>query len=277
MLQRYISVTLGAVIAAVGLEFFLVPNNLIDGGIVGLSIISGTLAGLPIGIFLILLNLPFIYLGYKKLGRSFAVASIYGIVVLAIATYLMHSISIATTEPILAAVFGGAIVGLGVGLVIRFGGTLDGTEIVAILVDRRSPFSIGEIIMFMNLFIIGSAGFVFGWDEAMYSLIAYFVAYKVVDAAVEGLDESKSVWIISKEYSKIGAALQEGLGRKITYVNGERVPGVVSDGVILSVISRFEEQRMKTIVYECDPSAFVIINNVHEVMGKNFSARQKSD
>lgn len=239
----------------------------------GVSIISTQLLGLPIGLFLLLFNLPFIFLGYKKLGRRFAVASLLGIVSLSIATVLLEHIGAATSEPILAAVFGGAIVGCGVGIVIRFGGTLDGAEIVAILIDKKSPFSVGEAVMFMNVFIIGLAGFVFDWNSAMYSLIAYFVAFKVIDVTVEGLNESKSVWIISKKYKQVGDAIYEGLGRKVTYVNGEMDEGIVSDGAILSVITRIEEQHLKQIVQSCDPAAFVVINPAHEVMGKNFINR----
>jgi uncharacterized membrane-anchored protein YitT (DUF2179 family) len=197
----------------------------------------------------------------------------FGIIALSLATVFLHDISTATHEPILAAIFGGAIVGVGVGIVIRYGGTLDGAEIIAILIDRKTPFSVGEAVMFMNLFIIGSAGFVFDWNSAMYSLIAYFVAFKVIDITVEGLDESKSVWIVSNEYKKIGAAIYQELGRKVTYVNGQPDAGLVSNGVILSVITRFEEQRLKELVQACDPSAFVVMNNTHAVMGKNFISR----
>jgi uncharacterized membrane-anchored protein YitT (DUF2179 family) len=271
--QRAICLTLGAAVAAVGLEAFLLPNKLLDGGIVGISIISAQLTGWPVGVFLLLLNLPFVYLGYKKLGKQFAASSLFGIVMLSVLTIVLHHVPVATNEPILAAVFGGAIVGVGVGMVIRFGGTLDGAEIIAILADKKLPFSIGEVVMFMNFFIMGTAGFVFGWNNAMYSLIAYFVAFKVIDITVVGLDESKSVWIISKEYENIGQIIQERLGRKVTYVNGHDAPGLAAEGVILSVITRFEEEKLKTIVRAADPRAFVIISSVHDVMGRNFIKR----
>jgi len=125
----------------------------------------------------------------------------------------------------------------------------------------------------MNLLILGSAGFVFGWDKAMYSLIAYAVAYKAMDITAEGLDQSKSVWIVSNEYLKIGEAIQYELGRKVTYVNGRSVDGLVSNGVILSVITRIEEQKLKSVVGACDPRAFVVISDVHEVMGRHFQAK----
>lgn len=274
-ISRAFIVLSGAIVAASGLEAFLLPNNLLDGGVVGLSIISAEIFSVPLGIFLFLLNLPFIYLGFRRLGKNFAIASLSGITMLSVATILLHHIPKATDDVILAAIFGGAVVGFGVGLVIRNGATLDGAEVIAVLIDKRSPFSVGEIVMFMNVFIIGGAGFLFGWDNAMYSLIAYFVAYKVIDLTVEGLDESRSVWIVSTEYLNIGEAINDKLGRKVTYVNGKDVSGIVSDGVILSVITRIEEQRLKSIVHECDPNAFVVINSTHDVMGKNFISKPK--
>lgn len=267
ILKRVTGIMMGASVAAVGLEAFLLPNKLLDGGVVGISIICAEIFKQPVGLFLILINLPFIYLGYKKLGKLFAFSSLFGIITLSLMTVLLHSIAIVTHDQILAAIFGGAIVGAGVGIVIRFGGTLDGSEIIAILIDKRTPFTVGEAVMFMNLFIIGSAGLIFGWDKAMYSLVAYFVAYKVIDITVVGFNESKSVWIVSDEQERIGQIIYEALGRKVTYVNGDNG---ASKGLILSVITRFEEQHLKELVRHCDPNAFLVINNVHEVMGRKF-------
>lgn len=181
-------------------------------------------------------------------------------------TATIHSSVAATTEPILAAVFGGAIVGIGVGLVIRYGGTLDGTDTIAILIDKGTPFSIGEAIMFMNIFILTASGFVFGWDNAMYSMIAYYVAHKAIDVTVEGLDESKSVWIVSTKYREIGAAISEQLGEKVTYVNGKKVDGMISDGVMLVVITRMQEMKLKALVRKYDQRAFIVINDAHEII-----------
>jgi uncharacterized membrane-anchored protein YitT (DUF2179 family) len=203
----------------------------------------------------------------------FAISSIAGIMLMSLLTGLLHSNAAVTTDPVLAAVFGGLAIGVGSGIVIRYGGTLDGTEILAILAEKRSPFSVGELIMAMNLLILGSAGFVFGWDKAMYSLIAYVVAYKAMDITAEGLDQSKSVWIVSDEYLQIGEAIQRELGRKVTYVNGRSADGLVSSGVILSVITRIEEQKLKSAVSACDPRAFVVISDVHEVMSHHFQGR----
>lgn len=265
----------GALVAALGLEAFLVPNSIIDGGVVGISIMGAHLLDMPIGFFLFTLNLPFIYLGYKRLGKRFAFASLFGVTILSFATSLLHDSFIITADPILAAVFGGAVVGAGVGIVVRYGGTLDGTEIIAVLADKKSPFSIGEIIMFINFFILSSAGFVFGWDNAMYSLIAYFVAFKVIDATVQGFNESKSIWIISKEYKELGKAIELELGRRVNYINGQSSADIIADGVMLTIITRIEEQKLKAIVKKHDPSAYLVISNVREVMGRNFSRKRR--
>ena len=246
------------------------PNKIIDGGVVGLSIMGAHLSHIPLGAFLFVLNLPFIWMALNRLGKEFAASSLFGVTIFSILTGVFHPSVGATSDLILAAVFGGIIVGIGVGIVIRYGGTLDGTEIVAVLTDKKSTFSVGEIIMFFNLFILGSAGFVFGWDKAMYSLIAFFVAHKLVDITVEGLDESKSVWIVSNKYRELGKAIEKELGRKVTYVNEHSKSSNISEGVMFSVITRLEEQKIKSIVKKHDPSAFLVISNVHEVVGKKF-------
>lgn len=237
-----------------------------DGGIVGISIISAEIFKVPIGLFLIIFNIPFIYLGYKKLGKAFALYSSFGILALALMTVVIHSSVAATSDPFLAAAFGGAIVGVGVGIVIRYGGTIDGADTIAILIDKGTPFSVGEAIMFMNIFILMASGFVFGWDNALYSMIAYYVAHKAIDTTVEGLDNSRSVWIVSTKYKEIGAAIQKQLGEKVTYVNGKKVDGMVSDGVMLVVITRMQEMKLKALVRKYDKRAFIVINDAHEII-----------
>lgn len=270
LLKKAIFIILGSAFVSVGLEIFLVPNNIIDGGIVGLSIIASHLSGLPLGIFLFLLNLPFLFLGYKQIGKTFAVSTLFAVVLMSIGTALLHPVPPLTIEPLLASVFGGIVLGIGVGLVIRSGGSLDGTEIVAILVNKKSPFSVGEIVMFINIFILGSAGFVFGWDQAMYSLIAYYIAFKMIDITIEGFEESKSVWIISDRYKDIGEAIMNRLGRGVTYLNGEGGFSGDNKQVIFCVITRLEEAKMKSIVEDLDPNAFLAVGNIHDVKGGRF-------
>lgn len=271
--RRIFFIILGATLVGVALEIFLVPNQIIDGGITGLSIMSSHLSGVPIGVFLTLLNLPFLILGYRTIGKTFALSTLLGVIVLSIATTLLHPVSAFTDETFLAAVFGGIFLGAGTGIVIRSGGSLDGTEIVAILFSKKSPFSVGETVMFVNVFILGSAGFVYSWDRAMYSLIAYYIAFKVIDLTIEGLNESKSCWIISDNFREIGDAIVDRLGRGVTYLNGEG--GYTGDQkkVIFCVITRLEEAKLKSIVTELDPVAFLAVGNIHDVKGGRFKKK----
>ncbi|KKC49294.1 MULTISPECIES: YitT family protein [Paenibacillus] len=271
--KRVLFITVGAVLMGVGLEIFLVPNNIIDGGITGISIMLSYLTDVPLGLFLFLLNLPFLFLGYKQIGKTFALSTLYGVAVMSLTTYLLHEVDPLTIDEFLASIFGGMVLGVGVGLVIRFGGSLDGTEIVAILFSKKLPFSVGEIVMFANLFILSSAGFVFSWDRAMYSLIAYYIAYKMIDIVIEGFDESKAVWIISDEYREIGEAIMSRLGRGVTYLNGE---GGFTGGdkkVLFVVVTRLEEAKLKSIVTDMDPGAFLAVGNIHDVKGGRFKKR----
>ncbi|WP_066308260.1 YitT family protein [Bacillus sp. FJAT-29814] len=273
IIVRIIAITIGAVLMATGLEIFLVPNHVIDGGITGISIMLSHITGWKLGIFLFLLNLPFVYMGYKQMGKTFAFSTVYGIIVLSIFTSFFHPIPPFTEDILLATVFGGMILGIGVGLVIRNGGALDGTEILAIVINKKVPFSVGQIIMFMNIFILGTAGFVFGWDRAMYSLLAYVIASKAIDTVVAGLEESKSVWIISDDAEKIGEAVNARLGRGVTYLKGMGAYTGDNKKVIFSVITRLEESKLTTIVEDIDPSAFLAIADISEVRGGRFKKR----
>jgi uncharacterized membrane-anchored protein YitT (DUF2179 family) len=229
--------------------------------------------GLPIGIFLILLNIPFFLLGYKQIGKTFALTSLLGIALMSLFTQLLVPVHPLTTDPILATVFGGLLVGIGVGLVVRNGGSTDGTEILAILVNKGTPFSVGELVMFINVFILSAAGFVFSWDRAMYSLMAYFIAYKTIDITIEGLEQSKAIWIISEHHEEIGDALNSRLGRGVTYLNGEGAYSGDQKRVIFTVITRLEEAKLKSIVNDIDPGAFLAVGDIHDVKGGNFKKR----
>ncbi|RAI79742.1 YitT family protein [Macrococcoides caseolyticum subsp. hominis] len=272
-LKRFIFITIGAILMAVALELFLVPNKLLDGGIVGISIMMSHFLKLPIGLFIFILNIPFFYLGYKQIGKTFAFSTLYGIGILSIGTALLHPVPAFADEKFLVTIFGGVILGLGVGLVIRYGGSLDGTEILAILINNKTPFSVGEIVMVINFFIYTVAGFVFTWESAMYSVIAYFIASKTIDIVQQGLDESKSVWIISDQYVEIGDAINDRLGRGVTYLKGEGAYTGDDKKVIFCVITRLEEFKLKDIVNHYDESAFVAIGNVSEVKGGRFKKK----
>lgn len=272
-LQRLFFIILGSVLVSVALELFMVPNQIIDGGIVGISIILSYVTKIPLGLFLFLLNLPFFLFGYRQIGKTFAFSTLIGVIVMSIGTSLLHDVEPFIEDLLLASVFGGVILGIGVGLVIRYGGSLDGTEVLAIYLTKKFPFSVGQIVLFFNLFILGSAGFFFGWDHALYSLIAYFIAFKMIDTTIEGLDETKSVWIISDKHLVIGEQLLNRLGRGVTYLDGEGAYTGDVKKVIFCVVTRLEEAKLKSIVEETDPDAFLAIGNIHDVRGGRFKKK----
>lgn len=272
-IRKYGLILLGSMIFAAGLEFFLIPNKILDGGVVGVAIITQHFFDVPLGVFIFLFNIPFLYLGYKQIGTDFAVASAFGIVSLSIMTAVFHPYPPLVTDPFLACIFGGIILGIGVGLVIRLGGTLDGSEMFSIFATKNLPISVGEMVLAINIVIFVIAGFVFTWESALYSMISYFIAAKVMDIVIEGLNDSKSVMIISKEYSKISEEIQKQLGRGVTLLHGEGGYSGDDIKVIFCVITRIEESTLKHIVTSTDKNAFLSIGNIAEVSGANFKKK----
>jgi uncharacterized membrane-anchored protein YitT (DUF2179 family) len=264
---KYFFLLLGSVIAAAGLEFFLVPNNIIDGGVVGISIIGSYLSKLPLGLFTFVLNIPFLIFGYRQVGKTFVISSLVSITSFSFWVSVFHPIPGLTKDILLAAVFGGIILGVGVGLIIRYGGSLDGTEMIAIVVNKRSVFSVGQTVMFFNIFILSGAGLVFGWDRAMYSLIAYFIAFKVIDITVEGLDETKAAFIVTEKGDEIARSVIARLGRGVTVLEAKGGFTQEKKTVLYSVISRLEVSKLKSIVRDIDDAAFVTVSDVSDFMG----------
>lgn len=272
VIRRMLLIMVGAALSSIGLEIFLVPNNIIDGGVVGISMISSYLTHIPLGVFTLLLNIPFFIIGYRQIGKSFVLSTAFAVVCLSIGVSVLHPVQGLTQDVFLAAIFGGMINGAGVGLIIRAGGSLDGTEIVAIILDKKTSFSIGEIVMFFNVFILCGAGFVYGWDRAMYSLVTYYIAFKVIDIVVEGLDESKAVMIVSDKNQDIKEAVIARLGRGVTILNGEGGFSKVPTNVIYVVVSRLELAKLKAIVLGFDENALITIGSV-EVAGKKYKKK----
>ncbi|MBR1695872.1 MAG: YitT family protein [Selenomonas sp.] len=271
--KKYAMIFVGAVIAAFGLEEFLIPNNVIDGGIVGVSIMMETITGMSMGVLLVLLNIPFLFMGYKQIGKNFTIATLVAICFLAVWSEIFDPLEKVTDDPFLAAIFGGIIDGIGVGMIIRAGGSLDGTEIVAIIMDKKSVFSVGEVVMFINLFILSSAGLLYGWDKAMYSLVAYFVISKMIDVVIKGLDESYAVMIVTNEHDEITSALNDRLGRGVTLLHGAGGYTGESKEVLYCVVTRLEVDKLKEIVLDKDENAFVTINAVHDIVGGRFNKK----
>ena len=267
LFEKYTLLLIGAVIAAAGLEIFLVPNNIIDGGIVGISIISSYLSNLSIGIFTFLLNIPFLFIGYKQIGKSFFISSLFSITIFSVFTTLFHPVHELTDDVLLASVFGGIVLGIGVGLILRNGGSLDGTEIVAIILTKNTMVSIGQIVMTFNIVIFSAAAIFLGWDRALYSMLTYFVAHKAIDIVVEGFDEEKAVTIICDNGEEIASAITARLGRGVTIMEGYGGYTMEKKTILYSAVTRLEISKMKSIVNDKDPNAFFTVNDVADVMG----------
>lgn len=267
IIRKILGLTIGAIMYSAGLNLFLIPNHIIDGGITGISLLVQALTGVPFSLLIVALNLPFFYLGYRRLGAGLAVSSTYAIVVLSLFSSIFEEMKPATTDPFLSTIFGGIIIGIGVGIVIKSGGSTDGTEIVAIWMDSKSSFSVGEIIMFFNFFILGAAGFVFSWNSAMYSLIAYFICSRMIDAVSTGLDSSKGIFIVTTEYDKVSDAIVHDMHRAVTRLHGQG--GFLKDDkdVLYCVVTRLEVTKLKQVVHGIDPSAFLSVFDVQEVQG----------
>ena len=264
-----ILITLGAVMAALALELILIPNSMIDGGMNGVSIILNTLFGGSLGVIIFIVNLPFLILGYKQLGKKFVFKAGYGMVLFSILLEVFGSYEPLINDTLLATVYGGILLGVGCGIIIKEGGCLDGTEIVAILVNRKKSISVGQVVFCFNVVIYGVAIFVLGAERALYSLLTYFISYKVIDMVSDGLNSAKAAFIITDDGTEIASEILKRLGRTVTVLSGE---GIISHGdkrVLYTVITRFEVSILKDILNEVDDSSFVTVFDVSEIIGNH--------
>lgn len=269
---KYLSLIIGATFAAVAIELFLVQNSIIDGGIIGISLLLNKITSINFGILVFILNLPFLIFGYKYIGKNFFFSSLFSIILLAIIEPNLKIFDSVTTDPLLATVFGGILLGIGVGTVIRYGGALDGTEILSIMLTKKIPFSVGEIVMFFNVFIFGWAGFILGWEQAMYSILTYYIASKTIDAVTQGFNDTKAVIIVSNEFEELTETINQRLGRTVTRLHGEGGYYNNEKDVIYVVIIRLEISKLKDIIYEVDPNAFTTIMDAQEARGGKFKS-----
>ncbi len=270
--RKMFFLTIGAFIAAAAIEGFLLPNNIIDGGVVGISMITSYLTGKNLGMLVVLINFPFICLAFTKMGKQFVLQTFYAILMFSLFLNVFHGHH-ATEDLLLATVFGGIILGAGVGIILKNEGSLDGTEILSLVLSKKWGLSVGEFIMGLNIFIYCGAGLVFGWEKAMYSMLTYFIAYKVIDIVMEGLNSSKAVRIISDKSYEIGQTLIDRLDIGITYIYGQGGYSKIDKTMIYCIISRLEMSKLKEIVREIDPNAFMSIVEVHETYGARLKKR----
>lgn len=274
ILSKVLLIIIGALIAAYGLEAVLIPNNVSDGGVTGLSIVGSQLFGLPLGLLIAVINIPFVWLGYKQIGKSFAIYSVIGIASLAVGTSVMHKVpTIIQGDTLLVTVVGGIIIGFGMGLALRNGGAVDGIDMLAVLLSKKMPFGTSDLILFLNMFVFIVVSTVFGLQGAILSAIAYFIASKVIHIVEEGLSGSKTFKIITNQPELMVETIRDRLGRGATY--NDVYGGYSNDRLkeITCVINRLEESKMKEIINEIDAKAFVTVYDVAEVKGGSFTKR----
>ncbi|MCG1010120.1 YitT family protein [Salinicoccus sp. ID82-1] len=268
---RAIMVISGAFITAYGLESVLIPNQVSDGGVTGISIVGSTLFGIPLGLLIVILNIPFIWLGYRQIGTKFAALSVAGILSLAYFTAIMHHIpAIIEGDSLLITVVGGVIIGVGMGIALRNGGALDGIDMFAVLLSRKLPFGTSDLILFLNTFVFLLVSTVFGLEGAILSAIAYFIASKVIHLIEEGLSGSKTFTIVTVHPESIIEAIREELGRTCTYneITGGYTRMPLTQ--ITCIINRLEEQKLKEIIGRLDPQAFLAVYDVADVRKGSF-------
>lgn len=275
-IKKAVFLIIGAFIVAVALEMFLLPNKIIDGGVIGISMMAAYITKGNLGLFILGINIPFILLAYKTLGRKFVINTFFAISMLSIATNIVSKFGQVTEDLLLVTVFGGILLGLGVGLILRNNASLDGTEMVSLNLSKKLKIvSVGELLMGINLFIYAGAGFLFGWDRALYSILTYYVASKVIDTVIEGLDKAKSVRIVSEFSREIGESIMKELDISVTYM--KTTGGYSRQEKILTycVVNKFDMPKLKEVVHNVDPRAFIVTEDVHEVEGVRFKKSTK--
>jgi len=272
LLQDLFLTIIGITIAGVALKLFLVPNHFFDGGVTGISLLVHEVYGFNLGLVILVLNLPLIIISYFSIGKRFAFRTLISVILLGICLLLIPDKPM-TADKLLISVFGGAFLGIGIGLIMRTGAALDGIEVLAVYTLKKTSFTIAEIILGINIIIFTVAGFQFGLETALYSILTYFTATRCIDYVVEGLQAYTGVTIVSGKSEAIKYQLVNKLGRGITVYKGERgfLPGQFEVStecdIIFTVITRLELRKLKNLVYDVDPKAFVFASTIKEASG----------
>lgn len=262
----------GVLSAIVALKGFMIPNHFIDGGITGIAILISSKLDIKIGILLVALNLPFIFIGYLRIGKSFAIQTTLSMILLVVGLNFI-SIPIITSDKILIALFGGFFIGLAIGFIIRAGGVLDGLEVIGHYTNKKSGFSTGEVVMVINTIVILAAAVYFGKEAAMYSILTYFTAMRISDYVADGFEEYTALTVLSEKHENIKSIIVNDFSKAISVFKGERgyLPGsfnVKYDcDIIMTIVTRLELHRIKEAILQEDPNAFVYITSIKEVKG----------
>ncbi|MCL2495790.1 MAG: YitT family protein [Clostridiales bacterium] len=267
----------GSLIVCGGFSIFITPNNLLSGGIWGIAaIIRHYFDIFPLGVYVAILNVPLILWGWNKLALRFAIYTVFVILLQSALLLIIPAyLPVYTKDPLLACLFGGLLIGMGAGLVVKYHGSGGGTEIVGIILKSRFDISVGTVSLFSNAVIVICAACVFGFEPAMYTLVNLFVSSQVFTKVLEGLNRKRNMMIVSEIGQEIAQKLMRELGRGVTLVKGEGAYTHRNKDVLFCVVSRFELSLLKEIIFQVDPNAFVCINETYEVMGRFSSNASK--
>ncbi|MBZ4686567.1 MAG: hypothetical protein PWQ96_1224 [Clostridia bacterium] len=269
----YIGITAGVILTALSLVWFLVPNKIAAGGVSGLATVVYHVMGIKVGITMLVINIPLFILSVKELGVRFGIRTLYGTITLSLFTDFFAALTKPlTNEPFLAALYGGVLAGAGLGMVFRFGGTTGGTDLAAQLIKKFLKTSVGQALLAIDAIVIALAGIFFNVELALYAMIGLFTTTKLIDVIQEGVGYAKAAFIISDHTSEIANGILNILNRGATLLKGQGVYTGVHKDVVLVVVSRAEVTRLKALVNEIDPKAFVIVTNVHEAIGEGFKS-----
>jgi uncharacterized membrane-anchored protein YitT (DUF2179 family) len=260
-------IVLAILSAALGLKGFLLSSRFIDGGVTGISMLLSNVLGFPLAILILIINLPFIAIGFRQIGWKFALRSALAITGLSLCIAFVHFPDV-TSDKVLTAVFGGFFIGAGIGLAIRGGSVLDGTEIAALLVSKSSNIlRVGDVILLLNIVIFSAAAFFLGIEIALYSVLTYFAASKTIDFILHGIEEYTAVTIISENSAAIREAIVSRLKRGVTVYKGQRGKTGAEQDILFCVVTRLEIGRVKNVAKEVDPNAFIVINPLSDAEG----------
>lgn len=271
---HFLMITVGTFVYSVALEMFLVPNLVLDGGLTGISLMINYQTGILLGLLTFLLNIPFVVLGWRMLGLRFAGSYLYAMILLSGFTALLHDVAPVTDNELLSVVFGVILLGIGVGLVIKGGACLDGTELLAMLCSKRLPVSVGQVILFLNLVIFSVAACLFGIDRALLSLLTYIIASKLIDMVETGFNEAKQTIIICNDGATIATEIYEKLGRTMTILDAHGLISGKKD-MMYCVITRLELMELRRIVEKYDGSAFITVSDISEIIGDHIKKTSK--
>lgn len=266
MIASGLFLVLGVLSAGLGVKGFLLPSHFIDGGVTGVSMLVSALSGISLPLLIILINAPFVIIGYLQISKAFALKSALAIGGLALCVAFIQY-PVATTDKLLAAVFGGFFLGAGVGLSIRAGGVLDGTEVMALLLSKKTGTTVGDIILVLNIIIFSVAAIFLGLEPALYSILTYFSASKTIDFIIHGIEEYNGITIVSVHSEEIKAAILQDLGRGVTVYKGVGGLTGAEQDILFCVLTRLEIPKVKTVVKEIDEAAFIAVHRITDASG----------